>query len=110
MTVHDEIMPLTEEIADIGIKIKNQLIVLQTDSTDFDTMKVENALKILNQMHLADKHMWDWMHGFTGSESKLEESEKKAFYQAELKNINALKDEMLSAIDAGKRWLKEYTE
>jgi hypothetical protein len=110
MAIHDEIMPLTAEIAEIGMKIKDQLKVMQTDSSGFDTVKVEKAIGILNQLHLADKHMWDWMHGFTGDEEKLEESERKAFYQAELERITALQDEMLAAVETGKEWLKEYAE
>jgi hypothetical protein len=110
MAIHDEIMPMSEEITSIGVEIKNQLNATVTDTAIVDSVRVSDAIEILDKLHLADKHMWDWMHDFTGNENKVNKGEKIIFYQAELNKMEALKAEMDSCIEAGKKWLKDRPE
>jgi len=109
MEVHDEVMPKMGEISRLRRELTAKMEAL--DSTE--TEQIETIDATLAQLDGADIGMMDWM-GDLQQLSTLRENnshdEIMAYLEQEKEKVQKVKENMLSAIEAGKQMLDSFGE
>lgn len=72
MALHDEIMIKMSDIMKYKKQLKSKLEELSNSGTD--TLKIEEARKVIDELEKSHEEMMNWMHGFSSDfEGKVKE-------------------------------------
>jgi len=103
MDIHDEMMPKMEELYNKKKKLQEQLetefgsksTVLPTTSSASKKAYIEEKIAEIDG---ADKLMMDWMHDFNPPEKGADKAQTKAYLEAELVKVKAVREAMVNAL------------
>jgi hypothetical protein len=95
MDIHDEVMPKMEDLYNLKKELQGKL------KTDSATISADERAAIearITKIDAADKQMMDWMHGFAPPEKDADKAQAKAYLEAELVKVKAVRESILDAM------------
>ncbi len=102
--VHDEVMPKMDKIMQLKAKL-NQNIEEISDSTSSDSLVIVRNL--LNDLEVADASMMVWMRNYDPMMDDMSHEEKLLYLEEKNKEIQLVRQQMLSAIAQSEEFLAE---
>jgi len=95
ISIHDELMPKIQEIADLRMRVSEKL-----DSVDReqDPELVENLSTVILELDSAEEGMMNWMRNFKSTNDTLEHQLVMNYLDGEKKKIAEVREIMLNAI------------
>jgi predicted RNase H-like nuclease (RuvC/YqgF family) len=97
MDIHDEIMPSMGELNRLKRELKDKL----ANSTDLVEEKRKEMEATVAQIDSASRSMMVWMREFKPEDFKGDELQK--YLEAEMKSIQQVKENMLKALEEGRK-------
>jgi hypothetical protein len=95
MNIHDEVMPKTEELYNISKQLKGNL---KDATTDAERELLQNQI---NYFDSVNNMMMDWMHEFRPLPDTTNEKVAQEYYEKHLEKVNAVKQAIITALEAG---------
>ena len=90
MDIHDEVMPVTEDLYNITKSLKAQLKETTDESTKADLNERIRYIDSVNNM------MMDWMRKFKPLPDTVNQERVREYYESELEKIKMVKEAMLT--------------
>ncbi len=101
MDIHDEVMPNMDEL----YRLKKQLTEKIENSPDLVEEKSQEIEQTILLIDSASKGMMSWMREFKPEDYK--EGELVKYLELELKEVQAVKDAMMDALEKGRKATQE---
>lgn len=103
--VHDAVMPRMGELMQLQQALSQRIEKLQQDSArNQDSIAHLTALK--EEVQQADRAMMEWMHDFDSEMEGMSQEEKISYLQQEQKKVEALREEINTAISHAQEAVK----
>lgn len=106
MSIHDEVMPRTEDLYRLRKKIQAVLDSLDTQPIT-DTLLRHKGRQLIFMLRSADDSMMHWMHNYNGGAGLYEHEELMNYLNEEKQKILAVRQAIYTAIDSAQAFLKK---
>lgn len=101
--VHDEVMPKMDKIMQLKAQLEQSIREIN-DSTSSDTLVITRNL--IADLEEADAAMMVWMRNYDPMMENMTEEQKLLYLEGEKKDIQMVKQQMLSAISQSEEFLE----
>ena len=106
MAIHDALMPHMGTIRNLQKDIKTKVeLIASIDCTGNGQAELEILSRDLSE---ANENMMNWMRIFSRLSNKKSHQEIMDYYTQEFDNINAVKKQMLDAVENGRQGLGQH--
>jgi len=106
MEVHDEVMPL---INDLRKKANKLSAYLEEKGDELDEATRAEARQLIDRLESADESMFDWMDEWADyNRDELDTEAAKEYYANEQEKINRVADEMRSSLEDAEAYINEH--
>jgi hypothetical protein len=94
--IHDEVMPLTENLYNINKGLKEKL----ESATDEEKAALEVRIRYIDSVN---NMMMDWMRKFKDPADTTNQETVRAYYETELEKVKRVKEAILTALEKEKQ-------
>ncbi|MCS6981576.1 MAG: hypothetical protein NZM65_05195 [Flavobacteriales bacterium] len=106
MSIHDEVMPRTEDLYRLRKKIQAVLDSLDTLPLT-DTLLRHKARQLILMLRSADDSMMHWMHNYNGGAGLYDHMELMKYLNEEKQKILGVRQAIQEAIDSAQAFLNK---
>jgi phosphoenolpyruvate-protein kinase (PTS system EI component) len=103
--IHDEVMPKMDEIMQLKQELQKNIDEQNNDSILSNSSN--NAQNVISNLEKADNAMMNWMRNYDPEMEEMTTEEKLEYLQETKKDIQMVKEQMLSAISKSKEFLEQ---
>ncbi|WNJ18239.1 hypothetical protein [Pontibacter sp. G13] len=105
MAIHDEVMPKMDDIHKLTKELDSMRESLSASAEGVDSVALGEIADLKTQLKSADDAMMDWMHKFDASKLTGDKATALEYLDSEMVSVQAVKVEMLKAIEDAKAYL-----